>query len=76
MTAYERRRLIEDIADRVVEKLTAIGVKDETMTADEAAAFLGISRSTLYNKIAEIPHTKTGRKLLFSRRSLSEYIHR
>lgn len=76
MTPYERKKLIEDISDRVVEKLLSMGIEDETMGATEAAAYLKISPKTLYNKISDIPHSKVGNKLIFSKRSLSEYIHR
>lgn len=76
MTPYERKKLIEDISDRVVEKLLSMGIKDETMGVADAADYLNISPKTLYNKISEIPHTKVGKKLIFSKRSLSEYISR
>lgn len=76
MTPYERKKLIEDISDSVVEKLLSMGIKDETMGVAGAADFLNISPKTLYNKIGEIPHSKVGNKLIFSRKSLSEYIRR
>ncbi len=76
MTAYERKKLIEDISDRVVEKLLSIGISDETLSAKEAAKYLNISLKTLYNKIDDIPHSKSGNKLIFSKRSLHDYLYR
>ena len=44
----------------------------EILTADEAAALLGVSRWTLYAAANrhEVPHRRLGRRMLFSRRAL------
>jgi excisionase family DNA binding protein len=44
----------------------------EVLTADEAAALLGVSRWTLYSAANrhEVPHRRLGRRMLFSRRAL------
>ena len=44
----------------------------DVLTADDAAAFLGVSRWTLYAAANrhEIPHRRLGRRMLFSRRAL------
>jgi excisionase family DNA binding protein len=44
----------------------------EVLTADEAAALLGVSRWTLYAAANrhEVPHRRLGRRMLFSRRAL------
>jgi len=49
------------------------------LTADEAAELMRISKQTLYNRIHEIPHTRsrgaTGR-LLFNEKILLDFIAR
>ena len=44
----------------------------DVLTAEEAAALLGVSRWTLYSAANrhEVPHRRLGRRMLFSRRSL------
>ena len=44
----------------------------DVLTAVEAAAFLGVSRWTLYASAnrREVPHRRIGRRMLFSRRAL------
>jgi excisionase family DNA binding protein len=48
----------------------------EVMTADEVAAFLRCSRKSVYDAVArhEIPHQKLGRKILFSRAALLDWL--
>jgi excisionase family DNA binding protein len=45
---------------------------DDVLTAEEAAAFLGVSRWALYSAANrhEVPHRRLGRRMLFSRRAL------
>lgn len=45
---------------------------DDVLTADDAAALLGVSRWTLYAAANrhEVPHRRLGRRMLFSRRAL------
>jgi excisionase family DNA binding protein len=44
----------------------------DVLTADDAAALLGVSRWTLYAAANrhEVPHRRVGRRMLFSRRAL------
>ena len=44
----------------------------DVLTADDAAALLGVSRWTLYAAANrhEVPHRRLGRRMLFSRRAL------
>lgn len=46
------------------------------MGIDEAAAFMSIPVGTIYQKISEIPHTKLGRRLIFTDRGLMRYMER
>jgi excisionase family DNA binding protein len=47
---------------------------DEYLNSREAAALLKISRSTLYKKVRNIPHSKLGKGLLFKRSVLLQLI--
>lgn len=49
---------------------------DRYMNVNEAAEFLRLQPSTLYKKLDEVPHTKTGGTLRFSERALRKYIER
>ena len=51
-------------------------VPDEIMTAEEVAGFLGIGRNSVYDAAGrqEIPHRRIGRRLLFSRSALLEWL--
>ncbi len=46
--------------------------RGDVVTADEAAAILGVSRWSLYAAANrhEVPHRRLGRRMLFSRRAL------
>lgn len=50
--------------------------EEKYLSASEAAEMLGIPLQTLYNKIETIPHTKVGKRLRFSDRSLRQYLNR
>lgn len=47
---------------------------DRYMSAREASIMIGMPLHTLYKKVAEIPHTKKGKRLVFSESSLRQYI--
>jgi excisionase family DNA binding protein len=53
-----------------------LGRLDEVLTVDEAAAFLRISRSVLYELIGrgEVPYRKVGGKYRFSRERLVQWL--
>ncbi len=44
------------------------------LNIDQAAAFLGISKNTIYGKINEIPHSKKGKMLTFFEDQLLDYL--
>lgn len=48
----------------------------DLLTIQEAATFLNLSKSTLYNKVnkSELPYMKKGKRLYFSRSELMDYI--
>ncbi len=48
----------------------------EVLTADEAAAFLRCDRKTIYRAVLRnaIPHRRVGRKVLFLRVALLEWL--
>ena len=48
----------------------------KTMDIKEAASFLKIPVATLYQKASEIPHLKTGKRLVFTDRGLMRWLKR
>ena len=59
------------LADEIVKAMRRYGLTDdEFLNADQAAQFLGISKRTLYNRRAELPCPKTGKKLIFRKSEL------
>jgi excisionase family DNA binding protein len=48
----------------------------DILDVDEAAALLKVSRRTVYHRVkaGSIPHARVGRKLLFSRARLSQWV--
>lgn len=75
MVAEELYRLIRTdrtLMNRVSERIEdAIG--EELVGTDEAARILGVSKNTLYARMSEVPHAKSGRKCVFRRSALLEY---
>ena len=49
---------------------------EDIMTADEVATFLRVDRKTVYNAAArgKLPHRRLGKRLLFSRQALQEWL--
>lgn len=47
-----------------------------TMSVDEVAAALGISRNQVYDGAnrGEIPHRRVGRRIIFSRRAIMKWL--
>lgn len=65
------RTELEQLIRQIVEEY----IGDETLSVEEAAAMLGYTKRTLYNKIRFIPHKKLpSGKLTFSRNELIKYI--
>ena len=46
------------------------------MGIEEASRFCSLPVKTIYNKINEIPHTKQGKRLVFSDRGLTRWLKR
>ena len=82
MTNYELDKLAKGVAKHLVEEIKS---NDElldtifppkTMDIKEAASFLKIPVATLYQKASEIPHLKTGKRLVFTDRGLMRWLKR
>lgn len=63
---------IRDMAEKVVPKSET----DDILNVEEAMAFLGFKKSTIYTKVnrGEIPHMKRGKRLYFSVTELKKYL--
>ncbi len=48
----------------------------DILDVDEAAALLKVSKKTIYNRVkaGTLPHARVGRKLLFSRQKLVQWV--
>ena len=71
MTQQEIKQTASELADRV------IFTTKEVLTSDEAARYMGISRSYLYKltMTRKIPHYKpTGKVCYFDRRELEDFL--
>lgn len=55
---------------------TLDSTNNKLFTIDEAANFLNLSKPTLYRLVSEknIPHSKKGKRLYFSREKLTEWV--
>jgi hypothetical protein len=74
----ELRELVRQECAVIVNEIKKFGkylpeFDDKRMCAKEAADFLGISLSTLYKNTRMVPHRKFGKRLLFSKRELTEF---
>ena len=51
---------------------------NDILDVDEAAMLLKVSKKTVYNRVkaGTLPHARVGRKLLFSRQKLNQWIAR
>lgn len=76
----EAVQLILDKLERLEKILLAPqsqnGEPEENIDISAASAILGIAKATIYSKVCrgEIPAFKLGKKLLFKRKELKEYI--
>ena len=65
------------LEEAVAEALRSLEIEDnDLLTVDQAAEFLTISKHTVYKLTAskEIPFFKRGKRVYFSRKSLSDWI--
>ena len=74
----------EDLQNMIIDSVNAclkyneppeVNGKD-LLTIDEAAEFLNLSKPTLYRLVSErnIPHSKKGKRLYFSKERLTEWV--
>lgn len=51
-------------------------VKEDVLCADQVAEVLGVDRKSIYNAVArgQIPHQRLGKRLLFSRSILGQWL--
>ena len=68
------RTIVAEEIGRALER--PVGDQPEVMNAEGAAAFLGVDRKTIYDYAnrGEIPHQRLGKRLLFSRDALRQWL--
>ena len=82
MTNYELDKLAKGVAKYLAaemmnnKEIIDVVFPPKIMDIREAAAFLKIPVSTLYQKANSIPHTKVGKRLIFSDRNLMRWLQR
>jgi predicted DNA-binding transcriptional regulator AlpA len=62
----------ENLLNELIARLKDTFASDKKLDAKQAAQFLGISLSTLYKSVKELPHKKFGKKLIFSAQELRD----
>lgn len=69
----ENRELIQKDIEKAI---NTVNNKDDRMTVKDVAEFLSLKEPTIYNKVYAnlIPHSRIGRKLIFSRKELQDWI--
>jgi len=67
---------LERIEKIIIEKQSEKPEPGERLDIKAASAFLGLAKATIYSKVCrgEIPAFKLGKKLLFKREELDEYV--
>lgn len=68
-------------ARMIAEELHKLMMRDNPkaerlLNITEAAAFLGLAKSTIYSRLEQIPHSKIGGRLRFTESSLYQYATR
>lgn len=80
MTDYEMRQMANMIAEGLAERMMTDDelleriFPSKPMSIDEASQWSGIPVGTIYQKADEIPHSKVGKRLVFTERGLSGWI--
>lgn len=74
--ASELFKQIARIEQKVADQPLNSDVAQHLLTIEEAAAFLHLSKQTLYRKVSkgEIPHMKRSKRLYFSKENLIDYV--
>ena len=75
MIAGELHKLIRNDVGKVVAE-TAAAETEGHLNARQAAVFLGWKLQTLYNRIHDIPHTRNGKSLIFTKPALIKFMGR
>lgn len=72
----EMNRRLERIEDLLLDRSMPQKAEPDLMSINEASSFLNLTVATLYSMVSrkQIPHSKRGKKLYFSRIELSEYV--
>ena len=82
MTEYEMRKIAKMQAEYMLDalrnddELLDLMYPPRLMNIEEAAEYLRIPVSTLYQKVNEIPHEKVGKRLIFTDRGLIRWMKR
>lgn len=81
MTTSEMRQIAKMQAEFLAEALKSdeelldLMFPPKFMGIEEASEFLGIPLNTLYSKVGSIPHSKVGKRLIFTDRGLTRWIN-
>ena len=74
----EIQHLIESAVQKAITQKASddIGQADSFLDVNQAAAFIGIAKATLYGKCSDqlVPHFKKGKKLYFDKKELIEWL--
>lgn len=72
------RQMVQVLMERLNHlSATTTSTDDEApLTIQQAAEFLNVSRQTIYQNIAKIPHRKRHGRLYFFKPELAEYLNR
>lgn len=84
LSEEQLRKLIEESIESSIPRLLkehtpqVLNIEDEIMNSSDAARFLSISRVTLVDWLKKgiVPHRQEGRRLLFSKRELLDWVQR
>lgn len=82
MTEHEMRKIAKMQAEYFAamlkddDELANLLFPSKYLSIEQAAEFINSTVGTIYHKLDEIPHTKNGKRLLFSERALVRYIER
>lgn len=76
LARMEARRDARPLKPADAEAQTDTPAERDVVNADEAAAFLGLDRKTVYEyaRRGAIPHQRLGRRVLFSKRALVSWL--
>ena len=81
MTTSEMRQIAKMQAEFLAEALKSdedlldLMFPPKFMGIEEASEFLGIPLNTLYSKVGSIPHSKVGKRLIFTDRGLTRWVN-